>query len=603
MSKSGDMNYFKLEDLGEEYQTFYITDYSDNLILNWTKPDVARPLTGLRTDTTKYVAFNNTRIAFNDTSLSNYTLMYLDKGPDFNTSTAYCENNGGDLFTCMAVSVWGGASYLPESMVGYSTDRGRFFSGGVTDGGDKDTGRLSTTPVDYEFVDPSGAGWGVGGQTGRGCFAFTIYYWDDEPFVPSDNITSFYYRYWQNDKSYSEHYGIDQDVTFDYACIKKYDEEGPDWDYYEGESDYISFGSDSCAEGTLMGSRTTVQTVSNDTFNSAYTQSLVMGFKDGFEIDTSGENMYTIVPYFDGMWVNQLFNKYQHGFVAFNLPDDATLELMDSDGDGLNDYDELFVYYTDPRQNDTDNGGVDDYTEIMISSTDPNIYSDEEDTSPYITNITYSPDNDTTYLPETKYYFRANVTDDSSIKVNITFDGINYTAYQISDDIWEWNVTGLSEGEHNFSWYAVDLFNFDAQTELYYYTVAVANKFDLNITLSPGVNAFEFRPENGSHKAVEPTNQTSIKGAVTAHNNQSFEGLLMISLEEVYNTSYGNIVLKVNDEYNYSSAKIVTKVYGPVSADLNTLDIDESGYVWFWADYYYPTREWEPELYILIQEV
>ncbi|MBK5134047.1 hypothetical protein JJE00_06430 [Candidatus Bathyarchaeota archaeon] len=44
---------------------------------------------------------------------------------------------------------------------------------------------------------------------------------------------------------------------------------------------------------------------------------------------------------------------------------------FDSDLDGLNDYEEENVYYTDPNNPDTDGDGLNDYDEVYIYSTDP----------------------------------------------------------------------------------------------------------------------------------------------------------------------------------------------------------------------------------------
>ncbi len=51
--------------------------------------------------------------------------------------------------------------------------------------------------------------------------------------------------------------------------------------------------------------------------------------------------------------------------------DIAQLQQKDSDGDGLSDYDELYVYGTSPYLADTDSDSVDDKTEIE-QGTDPN---------------------------------------------------------------------------------------------------------------------------------------------------------------------------------------------------------------------------------------
>jgi len=49
----------------------------------------------------------------------------------------------------------------------------------------------------------------------------------------------------------------------------------------------------------------------------------------------------------------------------------AALKTRDTDGDGLSDYDELYVYKTSPYLRDSDSDGFDDNTEIL-SGNDPN---------------------------------------------------------------------------------------------------------------------------------------------------------------------------------------------------------------------------------------
>jgi len=49
----------------------------------------------------------------------------------------------------------------------------------------------------------------------------------------------------------------------------------------------------------------------------------------------------------------------------------AALRTRDTDGEGLTDYDELYVYRTSPYIRDTDSDGFDDKTEVM-SGNDPN---------------------------------------------------------------------------------------------------------------------------------------------------------------------------------------------------------------------------------------
>lgn len=50
----------------------------------------------------------------------------------------------------------------------------------------------------------------------------------------------------------------------------------------------------------------------------------------------------------------------------------SNLKLIDTDGDGLSDWDELFTYGTSPYLEDTDSDELSDYEEIMVYKTDPN---------------------------------------------------------------------------------------------------------------------------------------------------------------------------------------------------------------------------------------
>ena len=59
----------------------------------------------------------------------------------------------------------------------------------------------------------------------------------------------------------------------------------------------------------------------------------------------------------------------QPSFIILNVDDDETLKFQDQDNDGLSDYDELFVYSTNPNNPDTDHDELDDWEEV-INGTD-----------------------------------------------------------------------------------------------------------------------------------------------------------------------------------------------------------------------------------------
>lgn len=82
---------------------------------------------------------------------------------------------------------------------------------------------------------------------------------------------------------------------------------------------------------------------------------------------------FTIKSY--GPTPNILCNPSQYSFVILNLEDNATLKNYDRDYDLINDYEELFVFYTNPFDSDTDNDGYSDFIEIN-SGNNPNDFND-----------------------------------------------------------------------------------------------------------------------------------------------------------------------------------------------------------------------------------
>ena len=55
----------------------------------------------------------------------------------------------------------------------------------------------------------------------------------------------------------------------------------------------------------------------------------------------------------------------QYSFIIINPACDSILKSTDSDSDGLNDYEEMFVYHSNPHDEDTDNDGFSDRTEAL----------------------------------------------------------------------------------------------------------------------------------------------------------------------------------------------------------------------------------------------
>lgn len=75
----------------------------------------------------------------------------------------------------------------------------------------------------------------------------------------------------------------------------------------------------------------------------------------------------------------------------------AALKAKDTDGDGLSDYDELYVYHTSPYIKDTDSDGIPDGVEVK-NGTDPNCPQGQDCGVPAPINGSVSGSTDTNLL-------------------------------------------------------------------------------------------------------------------------------------------------------------------------------------------------------------
>jgi len=89
----------------------------------------------------------------------------------------------------------------------------------------------------------------------------------------------------------------------------------------------------------------------------------------------NGDEIYNFTIRYAGGGPMIIGNKNMPSFIILNLENNKTLKGYDRDGDRLNDYDELFVYITNPFNNNTDGDLIIDYSEV-IGGTDPNNYLD-----------------------------------------------------------------------------------------------------------------------------------------------------------------------------------------------------------------------------------
>jgi len=387
--------YKEITGLNTDWQTFYIKNNTDGIVLNWTRPGLNRADTGTRYDVQKYVSFNNIEEELN------YKLLYMDYQPLLTGVTAmdYCKNNGGDIISCMGSTTWGMTSYpeisfLNSSTIGTKYDVGQLFNDGVWNGGQWDTGVLndnkttkevkSNIPFDYI---------GLKNNSGRYCLSFLDYTWNSST-RPNNNIENYYYHIWSMDQLYSSVSGYASSYVWGSTCLTIYNDDIGKWD-----NGY-------CSDSTSLYSQDVVLTIPAAQSNSSYNEKLQIGSKSGFNTDTDISILNDITFTIRASWANQLISKHQPGFIIYNLPDNLLAckndecgddpicacsnpgcdSITDTDNDGLKDCEELWFYYTNPQDMDTDSGGVSDYDEV-VNGTQPNIYYDDYWNIPLVTII------------------------------------------------------------------------------------------------------------------------------------------------------------------------------------------------------------------------
>ena len=100
------------------------------------------------------------------------------------------------------------------------------------------------------------------------------------------------------------------------------------------------------------------------------------GIDDEDEINIYGTDVLSSDTDSDGI------NDYEEIFNTFTDPN-----LIDTDGDQISDYDELMIYLTSAINLDSDNDGLSDYSEIFVHLTNPNKVDSDSDGSSDLSEI------------------------------------------------------------------------------------------------------------------------------------------------------------------------------------------------------------------------
>ncbi|MFW6377137.1 MAG: hypothetical protein ACOCZ5_00690 [bacterium] len=637
MNTNGNFSYVTIEDLNNSWHSFEIWNESGP-ILNHTKPSLHHTLGQNRTDQRVYLRFNGT------VDNVEYKTLYMGENLYEVAPATHCSYYGDgtrkplmEFLDCRGVVYWEHYTrdFSGEGNEPYGTayDRGMMQQGQVVDGSNSDTGVMYAEP--FEPENESSPQFVL-----KNCHTFWVWFWGEETTTEEVTIENYYFRGWEPDLYASSEAEEDTFITtteylhlFEYSeeyakdTLDVHDANQRPWLEINGTGVNYPTGTipgheDDC-DADFCFSLNDLDNYTGKTEKYTFPESYIRyenqssiepnlslwGVQKELDepITLSKDEIYDfgIRGFSTTDWPTMITSKNHQSFIIYNLPDNETLKTMDTDGDGLSDYDELYVHYTNPKENDTDGGGIDDYTEVMISDTNPNLWHDEETDPPQFSDINWSPENSSYHLEDTEYAFSVNVTDENlnESSIIIEFDGVNHSVSKNIDDLFVYEVEGLDEGWHNFTWYAKDNFLNKNKTKEFNYYVAPSISASPNTSINPNVT-FSFYPDNSTHKRVEPLHQSEGNWTMKTINNQSETGRIVLKVQEEYNTSWGgDLVVKMNDVYNYSSAKEIKDYYRDVSHNSTRLDTNDSLNIWFWADYYHPTRQWEPDVNVMIQEV
>jgi len=231
------------------------------------------------------------------------------------------------------------------------------------DGGANDTGRwLTSFPTDV--------------MEERHCYDFSGGFIDENlTFEDKISLYNFYIHGWMGLSGHTIEWDRDainfgvSNTTFDPTYLSSLG--------YEGNYQIVNFPTNSSTKETATVSGITD---SNDDYERLICR--YVNITENISKYTFDSN--SIYQFFIGHVDNQ--SDYEWGFtsvmfcnrsyltfVIFNLPSDDILQNLDSDGDTVSDYDELFVNWTHPFLNDTDGDGYNDSVDGQ-----PNDYTESE---------------------------------------------------------------------------------------------------------------------------------------------------------------------------------------------------------------------------------
>jgi len=254
------------------------------------------------------------------------------------------------------------------------------------------------------------------------CDSFFGYWFDEKVAIDPFNIDNIYYHFWWS-SSTDELLEVGYNVSIEDLTYPKAGE------YYSTNS---------------TNSHSAIEYDNHDTHysNKYFLEANLFKHEVG---DFTSNNIYQFAVSFleSPEQPSAISNRSIISFILLNVPSDGVLQSMDSDSDGLNDYEELYRYFTHPFLDDTDNDGFNDLCEVE-NSTDPNNYKNHPITEFIWLDITPSQWNLGTIQMNSHYYTNETGNTFTAVKDNCTV----YTdlSLQITNDAATWSAATSGNG-------------------------------------------------------------------------------------------------------------------------------------------------------------
>ena len=182
----------------------------------------------------------------------------------------------------------------------------------------------------------------TGSELGSTLCAFHGLYFNQSVCIEPFTINNYYYHFWNGGT----------DVTPPYSDGVKWNNQTDSLTFDDG-NDESQFTAENARE------QSTASYNWHGQINNYHLFANVVNLSSPEDFTTNNIYDFVLIPNTNAV----IWEDHFIGFMIFNLPANSSLQTWDNDSDGLTDWIELFVTYTDPWHSDTDADGVSDLTD------------------------------------------------------------------------------------------------------------------------------------------------------------------------------------------------------------------------------------------------